>query len=1046
MRLSRIGSLILAVAFVLFSASPLVQGTAHAQGITTGTISGSVADSTGALIPGASVSATQTSTNVTTTTVSLKDGSFSFKDMPIGTYTVVISSKGFAGKTLENVDVESGHVSAIGEQKLATGGTQQIVEVTAAANILQTTQSMVTTTFNEKQLTDLPVGSAGGFDELALLIPGVVNTHSDTFSNTNGAGLSVNGERGRANNFELDGQSNNDNSVTGPQVFFSNDEALAEVQIITNNFSAQYGRNMGSIVNYITKSGTNTWHGSALYKYSGDFTSSLETGVSKGPQFGFCTPGENPVTTGCTPTVVPRYVSNWWGGTLGGPIIKDKLFAFGSTYFNHFYEFGALTTSVPGGPYLYPTTAGLSQLSAAFDNNATTILQQLSPYSFPTGGPRQIGESVAQNVTDSATGVTVQNVPFAAYGRQVPVHDTDQEDLGRLDWDATSKDHLFLRYFYQNEPSTPYETLAAGGTSLVTDKVQSVGADETHIFGPHWVDQIRYSFQQSTLAFNADGFNCSITSFGDCPSQVTIAEVSTQANNNSLIGTLGFPDNLPQGRIVKAGQVQDNATWNIGSHAITFGGEFDYTNSPNTFLPESSGVYNYDTLNDFVGGDCASGSTACSLGLAVGNPVIPFKEDDFALYFQDDWKISQSLTLNLGLRYEFFQQAINLLSRESIANQTGSNPIWSTTLPLSQTTMPAVPDYYRNIEPRIGFAFNPAFDRRIVVRGGYAINADPAFYNINLNVATSAPLVNFATIYCAGTVNCLPTGGATFTTVQTQETPLAPTGGNPGNDNETQVAGNFRNPRSQTYTLAVEYQLNGGNVLELRYTGNHTSDNFQSLNANPYLATVAANFPNVVNPNSLCSAADSTLAGGADIGHLHCGLSNVDVVANTAWSLYNAFELSLTTRAYHNITSTFAYTYSKTMDNASEIYSTAGAGNTSAFAQNPLNTDLGERAISGNDFPEDASVSFIYTLPTYHTGHDWLDRVVNGWQANAIWLYNSGQPYTDYDLVTSSSPQANTPGSGALGAANPGDPTTYYSYSDPYFNQSRELPSAGRSL
>ena len=1031
MRLSRFGSLVLAAAVVFLLASPLVQGVAHAQGIITGTITGTVTDSTGALLPGAKVSATRVSTGVTTSTVALKDGSFFFRYMPIGTYTVVIDAKGFATKTLKNVDVEGNRASSIGVQALSTGETQQVVEVTAAANILETTQSQVTTTFDKEQLTDLPVGSSGGFDELALLIPGVVNTHADTFSNTNGAGLSVNGQRGRSNNFELDGQSNNDNSVTGPQVFFSNDEALAEVQVITDNFSAAYGRNMGSIVNYITKSGTNSWHGSALYKYSGDFTSSHETGVSKGPQFGFCTPGENPATTGCLPTVVPRYTSNWWGATLGGPILKDKLFGFGSTYFNHFYEYGALT---PSGQDVFPTTAGLTALASLFpNNNGMAILQQVSPYAVSAGNPRQLGAVTNYTVTNSATGVST-SVPFAQYGRQIPTHDTDQEDLGRLDWDPTSKDHMFLRYFYQYEPFVPAFVEAAGGSYLVTDVAQSVGADETHIFGPHWVDQLRYSFQQTTLAFNADGFTCSITAFGDCPSQISITNISPGTGE---IGTLGFASNLPQGRIVKAGQVQDNATWNIGNHAITFGGEFDYTNSPNTFLPDSSGAFGYDTMNHFIGGDCASGTSfICTLSLAVGNPVIPFKEDDFALYFQDDWKLSESLTLNLGLRYEFFQQAINLLHRESVANQTGPNPNWSTSLPLSETTLPNIPDYYKNIEPRIGFAFNPAFDRNIVVRGGYAINADPAFYNINLNVATSAPLVNLATVNCAGTVACEPTGGATFNTVQKQDAPLVPTGGNPGIDNETLVANNFRNPRSQTYTLGVEYQLNGGNVLEVRYTGNHTSENFQSLNANADLAAVAANFPNVVNPNSLCSAADSTLPGGADIGHLHCGTTAVDEVANTAWSLYNAFEASLTTRNYHNITATFAYTFSKTMDNTSEIYSTAGGGNTSAFAQNPLNKNLGERAVSGNDFPNVASISFIYSLPTFHTGHDLLDRLVNGWQANTIWLYNSGQPYTDYEATTSSSPWANTPGSGALPATNPGDPRTYLSYSDPVFNGS----------
>ncbi len=475
--------------------------------------------------------------------------------------------------------------------------------------------------------------------------------------------------------------------------------------------------------------------------------------------------------------------------------------------------------------------------------------------------------------------------------------------------------------------------------------------------------------------------------------------------------------NLPQGRIVKAGEVQDNATWSAGHHAITFGGEFDYTNSPNTFLPNSSGTFTFDSFNDFIANGCPN--NACSLSLTLGNPVIPFKEDDVALYFQDDWKATPSLTLNLGLRWEFFQQALNLLHNESVAQQTGSNPFWNTSLPLSVTTFPAIPNFYKNFEPRIGFAYNPEFAHRMVVRGGFAINVDPGFYNINLNVASSAPLVASGTLYCTGTNPCLPTGGATFSNVQAQDAQYIPKGTNPGRYNQTNVSKNFRQPYAETYTLGVEYQIRNSAVFEARYTGNHTIGNFQSLDTNPYLAAVAADFPNVVSPSSLCTAATSTLSTGGDIGHLQCGLTNVRTRANTAFSNYNSLQLSLTTRAYHGITSTFAYTYSHTLDNTSEIFGTLGGGNSVAFAQNPLNTDFAEHANSGIDFPSVASISFSYSIPNFHTGHTIVDRVVNGWQANTIWLYNSGQPYTDFDYQINQSPFVNV-----------NDPNTELSYSD----------------
>jgi hypothetical protein len=975
---------------------------AWGQGIITGNLAGTMQDVTGAVIPGAKITLTKPDTNTVFNATSGSNGNFSLNDLPIGIYNVKFEAPGFSTLTLQNVRVDSNKTTDLGPQKLTTGTATTTVEVNANQALLETTQSQLSTTFDTQQVANLP--TFGGFDELTLLIPGVVATHANNFSNTNGTGFSSNGQRGRSNNFEIDGQSNNDNSVAGPQFFFSNEEAIDQVQVITNNFSAAYGRNMGSVVNYVTKAGSNSYHGSAFYRYSGDFTSSLQTGTSKGANFGFCAPGED-ITDGCTVPVVPRYVSNVYGGNMTAPIWKDKIFASGGVYGSRFFENGGTTSS---GTKMVLTSAGLATLTSTFpNNNGVAILNQLNPFKLQ-GNPRATGTPVNKTVTD---GVTTVSVPFTQIARNFPSSSLDQEYLGRLDFNLTSHDRLDGRYIYQKNPTIPDNATAAGGTVNVTGITHSIGADWIHTFSPRWINQLRYSFQQSTIAFEGGDFaNCTITTFSSCPSSIGLG-----AGNSSL----GLGSSLPQGRIVKTGQAQDNATWSLGPHSITFGGEFDYQNSPNTFLPNSAGTYTYTNYSNLLQG-------IGTVSLTQGNPLIPFKEDDVAVYFQDDWKITPQLTVNLGLRWEFFQQALNLLHTRSLAQQTGATPFWNTSLPLSVTTFPSVPQYYKNYEPRIGFAYNPSFNKNVVLRGGFAMNVDPGFYNINLNSASSAPVVNSGQVKCTGTAssiapaNCNPSGGANFVTVNAAISPFIPRGANPGSGNQTFVSSNFRQPYAETYSLGVQYQVGHSMVAEIRYAGNHTVGNFQTLDANPYLLPVATYFPNFVAPSSICTAANSTLPGGADIGHLHCGQTNVRTRANSAFSIYNGLQASLTSRSYHGITATAAYTYSRTIDNSSEIFGTFGGGNTSAFAQNPLDPNQAERAVSGISFPNVASISFTYMVPTFGSANTLVGRLINGWQMNSIWVYNSGQPYTDFDL---------SPSNGSA-FANPSDPRTLTSYSD----------------
>lgn len=962
-----------AALFALFIVVQLTYG----QGITTGTLKGSVVDPTGAVVQNAEIRATNIAQGTVLTTKSGADGSFSLNAVPIGTYKIAVTGAGFSTLNVTDVQVNAGASTDLNALTLRVGTSSAQVEVNGATQaLLQTSDSQVTTTFDSQAIQNLPLNN--GFDTATELIPGVVSTHAANFSNTNGDNFSVNGQRGRANNFEIDGQSNNDNSISGPQVFFGNQDAISELQVITNDFSAQYGRNAGSVVNYITKSGSNAFHGSGFEFYNGSFLQSLEQ-QNKSPLAGFCPPGVSP-STGCIPVTVPRSVENRYGGTLGGPILKDKLFFFGSTYWD---PIRTGTSASNSGTLITPTPAGLQALESAFPNNpAVGILASYGPYSIKTGNPSPVGTPQLQSVT--GPNGNSASIPFAAIQRTIASPSDDQEDLGRLDWQPTSKDRLFVRYFYQNTLSAAaFGDIASGQWVDVPGTTHSIGADWTRTFNEHWVDQIRYSFQQSKVFFEGGTAHpdCVTTNFASCPAFLDFRA--------GTYVSFGENADFPQGRTVKVTQIQNNATWVHGDHSFVFGGEFDYQNTPNTFLAYYNPLLAYFTFNDFIADSGVS-------ELADGNPTVPFTEPDAAAYIQDDWKITPTFTAHIGLRWEFYAQATNKLHDLTVARETNpATAFWDPSLPLSERTVPSVAEFYKNFQPRLGFAWNPEFNRKLVVSGGYAINTDPEFTNPFLNAAQASPVANTGVVNCPP---CQPSNGSFASPdVRSVLLPALPKGPgiNPRFRDYNYVTPNFRNPYTQTYTLGLQYQIGNSVVVSARYVGAHSVDNFQSIDANPYLLPVSQAFPNYVSPASLCQ--DQAQPG---FGRPNCNYSNQALVNNGAWLIYNGLQTNLTTRNLHGLTTTISYTFSRALDNASEIYPTATAGNTEAYSQNPLDPNVGERGVSGNSYPNVLGMSFTYDFPKFSKSNGFLSKILNGYQLNGIYRYNSGQPFQPFQPLS----------------------------------------------
>lgn len=969
----------------------LAAGAGFGQGIVTGSISGTALDPQGAVVGEASVRATQTETNRVFTTTSSAAGVVQLPSLPSGRYSVTVEAQGFSPYKAENVLVEVGKDTSLGAITLKLGGASESVTVEGAAPLIESTTDQLSEAFDNKEVASVPLGNT--YDSLVLFTPGVATAGSGGFSNNNGAELSINGQRARSNNFQLDGQNNNDNTVGGPSIFFGNQDVIAELQVVTN-FDAEYGRNMGGVVNYITKAGTNAFHGTGFEFWQGDHFDSLQN-QEKSPLLGFCAPGQS-TSSGCTKPVLPFFVQNQFGGTVGGPIKKDKIWFFGSGNF--------VRQRTSGNPFssstsLTPDANGIQQLQAAFPNNpAVAALAQFGPATINLGNPK-FSNIQPVTVTDATTGTSAQ-IEEGTLTRFLSSPFNDYEATGRVDFQLTNKDRFFTRYIFQQTINSnvaffgPAAT-AAGQVVNVPGRNQQIGLDLTHTFNPEFLNQLRFSYARARSAFEGGAFpNCLVATIGSCPPDITI----------NLPNALGFGQNVvfPQGRIINIYQLQDNASRVHGKHVMKWGGEYQRQRSPNFGLFETNGTFLYQDFNSFIS------NTPLQTQVAYGQPVLRFKENDLGLYFQDDWRIKENLTLNLGLRWDFYQQASNLLHDESVAQQTGPNALWTTTLPLSQTTVPKLPNHYRNFGPVFGFAWTPRMleslfgANKTVIRGGFRIAYDFAYYNLATNVEGSAPFTNLATI-----PNAAGNGAAGLPNVATLDGsniasalfPLAPKG-NPGVATELQFGNNFRNPYSQQWNFGIERQIGNKMAVEARYVGNHTLGNFQEVNGNPdILPLINAGFGNLV-PAGLTPCTNTTLPGaqGLDtannmVGYANCNFSRVIQYTNSGYSIYHGLQSQFRLQNWHGFTGEASYTYSKTIDNASEAFSTAG-GTFFALAQNPFDVTRAERAQSNYNFPNVLSLLWVYDVPYRGGQSGLLGHLMGGWQLNGTYRYTSGQPYT----------------------------------------------------
>jgi hypothetical protein len=778
--------------------------------------------------------------------------------------------------------------------------------------------------------------------------------------------------------------------VAGPAIFFSDPEWAGQYNIVTNNFGPEYGRNAGSVVNIVTKQGGNAWHGSAYGNYNNS-TFNAMTNFQK--NFAHDARG-NPLTD------PPTSNDTFAGIQIGGPVVKNKVFVSGGFNSQIINIANPFTT---GG--VTPTPNGLGTLSACFPNPATpsgaafAALRQFGPFGVTGGTPTPSNQALVDIHNPATNAVVCPGVEFGNATRTLNGDLRAYNFYGRTDaqW---AHDSLVGRYIYNKITPNNLDDGIFGASQGYPFNSPGLGQGAllswTHNFGSHMVNEFRGGYSRVNFEFGGNTIGNTVPVAGQLSQALAQITFSTGADAG-----FGPANNLPQQRIVNTWQVADNWNYVLGRHTVKAGVNWTYQRSPNTFLPIINGTFRFSNWDAFFA------NTPNRVRIANGPSSLDFREYDTFGYVGDDWKVRRDFTLNLGLTYTYYGQPANLFN--DITTTRESNPttaFWNPAVPLAARTDPRIPAPTNSWGPSAGFAYAPQGagffgGGKTVFRGGYRYSYDPPYYNIYLNVATSAPQVFLQSFGRAASATkpllAMPTGP----NVRTQLAPFLQTGVfDPRTLAQTTITPNFGPQKVHSWSFGVQREVNKNQAFEARYVGNKGVNLFQSVDGNPFIADLQASFPQFV-PAGLtpCPATQQVLApsqtAGTDVGRVNCGPGVLRTRRNSGFSNYQGVQVEYrANNVFKQLTMRAGYTYSKTLDNVSEIFSTGLAGNTVAFPQNPIQPQNGEYSFSGLDYPHTFSVLVTEQLPFFRDQHGAMGHVFGGWTISANYLLQSGQRYT----------------------------------------------------
>lgn len=924
----------------------------------TGSISGTVSDERGSVVPGANVTIKSPATGFTRSLVTDGEGRYRFTSVPTGTYDVTIEAPNFA-KFVQTGITLAINQDAVVEPSLKAGGVTELVTVTENASVLNTTTAEVSTRFDERRLAELPIATNRNVFNVLLSVPGVSQLGSGQSGFANGVSFSANGGRLRSNNFMIDGQDINDPSVSGGQIALNNPDAVREVRIITNQFLAEYGRNSGSVVNFVGKSGTNDFRGSVFWFHNNEY---LNACSNLNRASGFC----NASAADESRTRAPRRLENQIGFTIGGPVILPWFGDGGDTPYTwkgtdktfFFVDYQRWTDRALGSGFTLngaPTAAGRQILQAQVGNRPQ--VQALLNF-VPAGTPN--GTSAAFTTSAGAFVVPLGSITGATAFK----FDDDQGAV-RIDHRWNDKNLIYGRYRYDyNSTAGTGQVTPPGLTTLNDTKTKAATIVWNSILSNSITNEARIAWSQYD----------SVTSAQDPSSEtipsIEISQLGLNGFNSAASRTaIGLAVNLPQFRINDTYQITDAISVIRGDHALKFGVDLRRTDVKSFFFPTVRGRLAYTTLQNFV--DDVAQTATINLPLAGGDTIGFYRWYEYYAFAQDEWRLRPNFTLTFGLRYEYPGNSFDYLSELNarILSVNGNNPGFRfDPVPKTDTN---------NWMPRIGFNWNPRTRTKgilgfitggdkLVMRGGYSRTYDANFININLNVFSSFPFVAAQNVSTTGA----------FVAIRNT---TAPNVSQPNRLVRTIVSEDFRAPASDQFSFEFQRELTRDSVFKVGYIRTRGTGLFQTVDGNP------------CRPGLVCRP----VAGNSNFGNrVNPNLETIRLRTNSGSSTYNALQTSFDKRLSNNFSAGFHYTWSSFIDDGSEIFNPSSAE--VAVAQDSFNR-RSDRGRSSYDRPHRFTGNFVYQLPFFEKQQGFLGHVLGGWQVNSFFTFQSGAPFTVFN-------------------------------------------------